>query len=409
MEVLNELELQDAYLKLVRDTEVDKLELALKEPNIFSILSIGHAEIRHSNFLGWLLDPKESHGLNDMFLKRFLREIFFDGKIEGLHPMDAEGLDYQHVEILREWRNIDLLIKFPSLIICIENKVWSKDHSKQLTKYKEIIHDEYPSIKIKKVFVYLTPFGSSSSHEQKTYAFISYKHIIQILERILAVYNHLIAPQSSYYIQDYIKSLKQNLMGSDITNEMARKIYLNHKKLLDFIYSNRPDHSDEFAKLLEGFLKNNHFTLGSRAKNFVRFLPAEIYNVVPKYKKANSGWAKREAFLFELQIADRNTLVFKVTSAPSGSNNSFKNKLSEIMSGLEGAMRLNDNDWQVFFYKRIDLKIEEQMINNPKKMPAEFDSFWENEVLPIIQDIEEAILTHKEELTALKQEIEKKP
>ncbi|MBX0335178.1 PD-(D/E)XK nuclease family protein [Pontibacter sp. HSC-14F20] len=405
MDVLNELELQKAYLKLVRDPEVDKLELALNKPNIFSILSIGHMEIRHSNFLGWLLDPKESHGLNDMFLKRFLREIFFDGKIEGLYPIDAERLNYQNVEIRREWRNIDLFIKFSDLIICIENKIWSKDHSEQLSRYKAIVHEEYPDTKIKKVFVYLTPYGGASSHEQDTYAFISYQHIIQILDRILSVYKDFIAPQSSYYIQDYIKSLKRNLMGSDVTNDMAREIYLNHKKLLDFIFENKPDHTDEFTNLLGSYLRNNGYSLGSTAKHYVRFLPNALNPLVPRYKKVKSGWAKKEAFQFEFQL-DKDKLIFKATGAPSGPNSAYKEKLTEIMNGVDGVRGNQDKSWQSFFREEVKMDIEELMRNDPKTRPAEFQTFWNGKVYPIIEKVKGAMLAHKEELMALKQEVE---
>jgi hypothetical protein len=42
--------------------------------NIFEILKIKNMEIRHSNFLGWLLDPEESHNLKNKFLKGFVQE-----------------------------------------------------------------------------------------------------------------------------------------------------------------------------------------------------------------------------------------------------------------------------------------------------------------------------------------------
>ena len=139
MAKFSEDELQKQYLDLMKDTNLDKLELELSQPNIFSILAIDHMEIRHSNFLAWLLNPKENHGLHDHFLKRFLREIFLDKKITDVNPLDAETLDYRQVVIKREWRHIDLLIAFPNLVICIENKVWAKDNGKQLTEYKSII------------------------------------------------------------------------------------------------------------------------------------------------------------------------------------------------------------------------------------------------------------------------------
>ena len=63
--------LKELYSNLLNDVDFDKLDLGLKNPNIFSILRISRNEIRHSNFLCWLLDPNQSHGLGDIFLKRF--------------------------------------------------------------------------------------------------------------------------------------------------------------------------------------------------------------------------------------------------------------------------------------------------------------------------------------------------
>jgi len=52
--------------------ELEKLESIIDRFNIFRSLNIIDNEIRHSNFLAWLLDPSETHGLGDYFLNLFL-------------------------------------------------------------------------------------------------------------------------------------------------------------------------------------------------------------------------------------------------------------------------------------------------------------------------------------------------
>ena len=93
-------ELKSHYDKLLKDEDFDKLDLGLKNPNIFQILRISKNEIRHSNFLSWLLDPNESHKLGDIFLKRFLREVFSSNKFVEIDQVDVEGIDLTKVEIL---------------------------------------------------------------------------------------------------------------------------------------------------------------------------------------------------------------------------------------------------------------------------------------------------------------------
>ena len=79
------------YDRLIKDENFDQLDLGLKNPNIFQILRITNNEIRHSNFFSWLLDPNQSHKLGDIFLKRFLREVFSSDKFEKLEQVDVEG------------------------------------------------------------------------------------------------------------------------------------------------------------------------------------------------------------------------------------------------------------------------------------------------------------------------------
>ena len=158
IERLNEL-----YSNLLDDVDFDRLDLGLKKPNIFSILKISRNEIRHSNFLSWLLNPKESHGLGDIFLKRFLREVFSSDKFDGISQVDVEGLDFTRVDVLREWNNIDILISTTELVVCVENKVFSKDHSNQLLRYRKIIEEHFPNKT--QTFVYLNPEGEESLEE----------------------------------------------------------------------------------------------------------------------------------------------------------------------------------------------------------------------------------------------------
>jgi len=68
----NVIMIKDSLSSFIKDSNLDKLELLLNSPNIFNVLKIEHNEIRHSNFLAWLLDPKNGHNLGDKFL-RWLR------------------------------------------------------------------------------------------------------------------------------------------------------------------------------------------------------------------------------------------------------------------------------------------------------------------------------------------------
>ena len=174
------------------------------------ILKSSKNEIRHSNFLSWLLDPEGSHKLGDIFLKRFLREVFSSDKFFDIDQVDVECMDLSKVEVLREWKNIDVLIILSDVVVCIENKVYSKEHSNQLKRYKEIIENQFP--KHKKTYVYLNPDGDSSESETEQFQPISYDFIVESLERIVSVFGESMNPNVKNYIKDYTTTIKREIM-----------------------------------------------------------------------------------------------------------------------------------------------------------------------------------------------------
>lgn len=48
---------EETLHKLEADTSFQQLSQKMQTLNIFEVLGITNAEIRHSNFLAWLLDP----------------------------------------------------------------------------------------------------------------------------------------------------------------------------------------------------------------------------------------------------------------------------------------------------------------------------------------------------------------
>ena len=46
-----------------------------RAPNVFDALRESEAELKHSNFLAYLLRTDENHKLGDKFLKQFLAEV----------------------------------------------------------------------------------------------------------------------------------------------------------------------------------------------------------------------------------------------------------------------------------------------------------------------------------------------
>lgn len=178
------------YQRLMNDQDYDQLSLKLKKANIFHIMGAENQELKHSNFLAWLLQPNESHKLGNTFLLRFLRDVCLTDEKGGITIMDIEQLDYSQVEIRREYKNIDILILFPKKSFCVvvENKIWTSDHENQLKKYKAIVEKEFATYR--KQFVYLTPFGDEPNDKEaiSEYSLYSYEKIADQIRLILTAY-----------------------------------------------------------------------------------------------------------------------------------------------------------------------------------------------------------------------------
>ena len=89
---------------LADNDDLEQLSAQLATFNVFRVLKIEDAEIRHSNVLRWLLDPAESHGLRDVFLRRLLSNLLLksDIGIEGLSAAQIELMDFSDIEVRRE-------------------------------------------------------------------------------------------------------------------------------------------------------------------------------------------------------------------------------------------------------------------------------------------------------------------
>src|SRR5437870_488826 len=91
--------------------------------NIFRALRLETHEIRHSNFLGWLLDPQESHDQGEVFLRTFIEAIRKAG-IRIPRITIRKNL-LRDAQISREIDQLDLRIVLPrpKIVIGIENKL----------------------------------------------------------------------------------------------------------------------------------------------------------------------------------------------------------------------------------------------------------------------------------------------
>jgi hypothetical protein len=391
-------ELKSQYDKLLKNEDFDKLDLGLKNPNIFQILRITKNEIRHSNFLSWLLDPNQSHKLGDIFLKRFLREVFSSDKFGDIDQVDVEGMDLSKVEIQREWKNIDILIKLENVVVCVENKVLSKEHSNQLRRYKEIIENQFPNHH--QTFVFLTPEGDTSDDESDTYEPISYEFIVESLDRIISVYGESLNEQVKNYIKDYITIIKRELMGTDKLTELSKKIYQNHKELFDFIIDHKPDVLDGVKSIFEKQIQKRGWILGSQGKSYLRFTTPKISELT-YINQGSNGWRNKESFLFEFVLnPSKNRMNSKTVISPSDPQYDTS-RLSEIFMEIDGFKSPSGKKWLVNYQKLVKFPFSKVDDLSEEEIEFEFNKILDD-FSPIIQSVEEKFTEHEDEILRMK-------
>ena len=395
---MEEKNIKNLYDQLLKDEDFDKMDLGLKKPNIFQILRISKNEIRHSNFLSWLLETNGSHKLGDIFLKRFLREVFSSERFSEIDQIDVEGMDLSKVEILREWKNIDVLIKLNNVVVCIENKVLSKEHSNQLKRYKEIIDLEFPNHI--KTFVYLTPEGEDSENETDSYMPISYEFIVDTLDRIVTVYGDSLNEQVKNYIKDYVTIIKRELMGTDKLTELSKKIYSNHKDLFDFIYEHKPDVVDGVKSIFEKQILERGWVLGSQGKSYLRFTTPKISELT-YVSELRNGWRNRESFLFEFILEpSKDRMNTKTVISPSDPQYNTT-RLSEIFMEISGFKAPAGKKWLCNYQKIERFQFSKLDEHTQEEIKIKFNKILDN-FSETVEKVELKFLEHKEELLRLK-------
>ena len=112
-------------------------------------------EIKHSNFIAWLLDPRESHRLCDSLVKGMLSTAYVANVNEptATGPSIADVIldDLTSSQVVRESEG-DICILFRTdrndgLVLSIEKKVWAGLSDEQLDKYQRYVSMRYSNHK----------------------------------------------------------------------------------------------------------------------------------------------------------------------------------------------------------------------------------------------------------------------
>jgi len=372
---------------LVLNRDLAELELLAKRFNIFEALGVVWAERKHSNFLGFLLNPAGNHGLGDRFLKSFLQaSLANQPSVATLTPIDIDLLDLSQAEVSIERGGVDILIRDArgGISVIVENKIYSKQHSDQLARYFRLESERYSK---RTVFgIYLTIDGDDPENEN--YAPISHSQIRRLLTEVSATPGLHIEREVQFALGQYLDMLGRHFMADEQIKRLCERIYKEHKQAIDLILSHMPDpRAVVREKLKELIGSNSALILDDCTKSLVRFIPRSLD--LPFFK-CGSGWtSSKRVFLLEFVIDE--SVFFFVEMGP-GDPEKRKHIVDFALAKrgtFQGGKEVKGG-WQSLFKKEIVERLDDSL--DPEQLAQMIESKWQDFLERDLPPIEQALL-----------------
>lgn len=389
--------------KLIFDNpDLENLESIIDQFNIFSSLGIINQEIRHSNFLAWLLNPSETHNLSDYFLNLFLKSAIKNNQtgFSDLSVFDIDSFDLTEARVLREWESIDVLVvdDINEFVCVIENKIDSQEHSNQLTKYKKKINQQFQSYK--KIFIYLTIHGIETETEPD-FISISHREVALMIETLLARKESQINDDVSLFIRHYLEMLKRYIMEESDVQQLCEKIYKRHKKALDLIYKYKPDIYSVVQEILEELIDENEALIKDHCtRASIRFWPKELDFFPP----VSTNWTKsKRPLLFEVLNYEGRVILFLIIG-PADDNPELRELIYEQikeMSPFKRPFKKMTAKWTTVYRYELakipTLEAKKERSEQKSLLEAKFNHFLSHDLPEFLK----ILLPLKEELKSL--------
>jgi hypothetical protein len=242
---------------VAQNPDLVRLESLLARFNIFEAMGSVRHELRHSDFLSYLLDPSRNHGLDTLFLKELLQTVLLNKQVESsVSLFDLDFWNLSTAIVQREWHHIDILVTDEAnrFAVIIENKIDTEEHSGQLARYYQEVSHHFLGYKM--VALYLTPDGSAPSSE--IYHTVSYLTVCQVVEKIVADRRSTIGAEVVMALEHYAQMLRRHIVSESEIADLCSRIYQKHRQALDLIFEHRPDQQSKISEFVTSLVKNSH-------------------------------------------------------------------------------------------------------------------------------------------------------
>lgn len=392
--IKQERELLERFI--VDNEDLEKLESELAKFNIFEAIGVVRQELRHSNFLAFLLNPSQNHRLDDVFLKRLLKRVLLEADeatdLSGLRvsPVDIDIADLEDAEVRREWKNIDILVHSPSnrLVCAIENKIGSGEHSDQLKRYRKIVSQEFGDCRA--ILIYLSPEGDLPSDNR--WNAYSYSKLAELIDTICENHKSILGSDIYTLMTHYSNLIRRHIVSDSEIAELCRKIYNKHSSALDLIFEHRPDLQSELAEFLKTLIHKDaelhKLVLDDSPKKYIRFADIEL-DKFPAQRSAHNWTSSKRVLLFEFFNFPNNLSL--VLDIGPGDIESVRRSLYEMsQKNLHIFKKTKPKEKWMFIYKKDILEGIDYEVIDSDELKQKVQTAWHNFLssdLPVIREL----------------------
>ncbi len=196
-----------------------------KKFSILKVLKIEKNENVHSNFLAWLLEPTENHGLGTMFVDEFLKVIErkvpkFSGTLALINTLDI----LVEREVSNETSRLDIrLMDTKGFFHCtIENKISSAEGADQTNR----LYNDFHGICAHEMFIFLTLNGKEKPIN-KNFLTLTYIELLPILLKI----ESKAVDDTKLLIINYVNTIERLIMADKFNGYSERtQLYFRYEK-----------------------------------------------------------------------------------------------------------------------------------------------------------------------------------
>ncbi len=319
---------------------LEELERAMAEFDALGFLGLSSSEEMHSNVLGWLLDPGQNHSLGNLFLKRFLLEV------GAASYQEIIAGEWSNTLVKREWRNVVdgetgyldiLVVNHDARFVCaIENKIFSGEHSGQLTRYRKALEQHYPGYR--RSHLLLSPRGgaTASAADRESWTPTSYSTILRLVEGVLEATSKPAEGAVAAFLLQYATCLRRTVVPSGELRRKAASIYQRHREAIDLIIRHKDAYVEDIRTFCkEAISRQDGWVLQDDRQDIVGF-SLEQWNGFRVFHTGN-GWPQTDAvLLFHFDLRDFQTVNLILTITKGDLGDQVRRRLFEMSQQYGG-------------------------------------------------------------------------